>query len=133
MKCRLKLECKYDNPEHCMFCPPYIDALETGKLTPRKWFLTDKTKRQISKSLKGKRKGILLSLEHRIKLSDAHKGKKFSEQHCRNLSKSLKGKTKTGRKPWSDEHKKMLSDILKGRKHKYPATRKKRVKNGSTQ
>lgn len=59
------------------------------------------------------------STEYRKKLSDSHKGKKFTKQHRENLSKSQKGKIpwNKGKKlgPLSDEHKIKVSESLKGR------------------
>lgn len=50
-----------------------------------KW--TEKQKRRVSKSLKGKSK----SEEHRRNISKGRKGMTLSESHCKNLSKSHKG------------------------------------------
>lgn len=63
---------------------------------------SQETKQKISKALKGKpahnkgkpgpNKGIPRSQETKQKLRDAHLGKKFSEEHRRNLSIAKKGK-----------------------------------------
>ena len=53
--------------------------------------LSDETKKKISESKKGKKRGPH-SEEWIRKLSEAHKGKKFSEEHKRKLSEAHKGR-----------------------------------------
>lgn len=57
-------------------------------------------KKWISKSV-AVRKGVLLSKEHRAKLSTSQKGKVFSDDHKKNLSLATKGK----KKEYSEEFK----------------------------
>jgi hypothetical protein len=61
------------------------------------------------------RKGIKLSDETKKKISDSHKGKKFSKLHINNIAESRKGKIQ------SEETKKKISDkmkmVWKKRKH----------------
>ena len=53
--------------------------------------LSEETKKKISRSLKGKKKGPR-SKETKRKISEARKGIKFSEEHKRKISESLKGR-----------------------------------------
>jgi len=69
-------------------------------------FITEETKKKISKSLTGK----IRSIEHRRNLSKANTGHKTSEETKRKLSEAGKGKSHT------EETKKRLSKILTGHK-----------------
>ena len=94
---------------------------------------SEKTKRKISESMKGKKH----SLETRKKISESRKGFKHSEETKRKLSKPRSEKTKQkiskslmgtnhpmyGRK-WSGEIKKKMSESQKGRKHSKETKRK---------
>jgi mannitol-1-phosphate/altronate dehydrogenase len=65
-----------------------------GKSMP----VSEETKRKISESMKGRQsnfKGKKLSDESKLKMSLSHKDKNFSDEHCKNISKSLIGKIKT--------------------------------------
>jgi len=70
---------------------------------------SEKTKLRISKSRKGKRKGIKLSRKHREKISEARKGIKFSDEHKRNLSISHRGHRA------SEETKEKMRKIMENR------------------
>ncbi len=65
---------------------------------------------KISKALTGKKKKKR-SGEHSKRLSNALKGRTFSERHKRNLSKALKGKK------LSKEHTRKMSEVMKGKKN----------------
>lgn len=71
-------------------------------------FLTDETKRKIGETNKMAFHPYPSEVT-RLKMSESHKGKKKTKEHCLNLSKSLKGK------PKSEEHKKNMSKALKGK------------------
>ena len=63
--------------------------------------------------------GIKRTEEQKLKLSNSLQGRIFSDEHRENISKSKKGSKpwNKGKKlqPLTDEHKKLLSDSLKGR------------------
>ena len=52
------------------------------------------------------------SSEARRKMSEAHKGRTFSEEHRRKLSEAHKGKT------FSEEHRRKMSEAHKGKKRR---------------
>jgi very-short-patch-repair endonuclease len=86
--------------------------VEKYGLSHRGWSPSIHTREKMSNSKKGKpswNKGIRWATDHRLKLSDVHKGKKLSVSHKNNISKSLKGKPKTR------EHNHKVSLALKGR------------------
>ena len=61
--------------------------------------------------------GCHLSEEHKIKLSESHKGKKgkpLSEEHRRKIGEANKGKKK---KPFSEEHRRKIGEAKKGQKN----------------
>ena len=69
---------------------------------------SEESKIKISESCKE----VFKSEAVRQKLSKAHKGKNFSEDHKQNLSESLKGKNKG--KHRTEEQRKRMSDTMKG-------------------
>lgn len=82
--------------------------------------VSEETKLKISKSRKGQIsnfKGKKLSEESKLKMSLSHKNKKFSSEHCNNISKSLTGKIK------SEEHIRKIkeSNIIWKNKGRHPA------------
>ena len=84
---------------------------------------SDETKRKISKTLQGNKNalGHKHSEESRRKMSEAKKGKNFSEEHKESLSKALTGKKKP---PFTEEHRQNLSKALKGKHHSEESKRK---------
>ena len=75
----------------------------TGQVYPEH---TKETRRKLSEARKGKK----FSEEHKKKISEAMKGRKLSEQHIKKMSESRKGKNH------SQESKKKMSEAMKGRK-----------------
>ena len=77
--------------------------------------ISDETRKKMSEAKKGRtsnRKGVTLSAETRKKMSEPKKGKKlkpFSEEHRKKISESLKGCTR------SEETRKKISESKKGR------------------
>lgn len=69
------------------------------------------SKNKMSENRKDKAKGIPFTAEHRLKISEALKGKVRSKEHIANHSASLKGSVR------SLESRKKQSDSLKGRAH----------------
>jgi hypothetical protein len=67
-------------------CAEHFHAWSKGNINigPK----SENHKRKISQAQIGKRKGIHLSLEHRMALSASRLGMKFSKEHRQNLSKS---------------------------------------------
>jgi hypothetical protein len=63
------------------------------------------------------RDGLLNSKETRAKISKAGKGREFTQEHKDNLSKALKGKSKS---PASEETRAKISKGNKGKKRKLP-------------
>ena len=62
------------------------------------------------------RKNTPVSVETKMKLSVIMTGRIRSEEHCKHLSESLKGRAATNKgKPMSDKQKKKISETLKGR------------------
>lgn len=88
---------------------------------------SEKTKQIISEKKKGKpswNKGIPMTEEAKIKLSESKKGTKHfgvhpSEETKKKISESQKGKHYLKGIPKSDEHRKHLSESHKGRKRAY--------------
>lgn len=73
---------------------------------------SEESKAKISESMKGKNKNKTVTEETRRKLSEAHKGKKlapFSDEHKRKISDSKKGKQ------LSDKCKAKISEFKKGK------------------
>ncbi|MCK9369537.1 HNH endonuclease [Candidatus Dojkabacteria bacterium] len=64
---------------------------------------------KLSQALKGK----LLTEEHKRKLSEAHKGKVHSEEHRKNNSKARTGKKLA---PFSEEHRRKIGEAQRGEK-----------------
>jgi len=81
-------------------------------------YLSEESRKKISKSLSKSIKGRKLSEEHKKKLSEAKKGKKLSEEHRKKLSEAAK-KRPSNRKGQhhSEKTKQKLSKLNKGRKH----------------
>lgn len=73
---------------------------------PRGCHQTEQTRLKISQGLKER---YLQDQQLHVKLSQAHKGKSLSEEHCRKLSEALKGKTR------SEEHCRNISAGKKGK------------------
>lgn len=74
------------------------------------------------------RRGIKSSLETRQKISQAHIGKKRSDKHRENISKSQTGSNNNFfGKHHSEETKKKISELKKGHKQSKEAQEKKRI------
>lgn len=65
--------------------------------------------------LSGTTLGVKHTEEELRKMSTAHKGKKFTDAHKANLSKSNKGKSHGSHAPKSEEWKNMMSERMKGK------------------
>ena len=85
-----------------------------GKDTPRYGkHHTEETRQKMSQAHKGENNpwyGKHLSEEHRLKIAQANKGRKFSEEHRQKLSQVQKGKT------LSEEHRKNLLQSMNYKK-----------------
>lgn len=89
---------------------------------------SEETKQKLSRIVTGIKRPPR-TLEHRRKLSEANKGKPFTEERCQNISTGNKGKKKRPRTeeycrniakahigiPLSEEHKKSISESHKGK------------------
>ena len=64
------------------------------------------------------KRGCSLSEEHRRKLSQSTKGRKFNKEHKLKISKALQGKKNALGCKRSEEHKRKISEHNKGRKRK---------------
>jgi NUMOD3 motif len=82
--------------------------------TGRKIIMSEEGKQNIREAQK-KRRGIPLSNEQKMKLSQSAKGRVFTAEHCKNISQSRKGK------PFTNEHKKNLSLAKKEKPTKIPS------------
>ena len=72
---------------------------------------SEESKQKKNEKLKGQKR----TKETKQKMSKSHIGKSKSKEHCNNISKGKLGKSLG---PKSEEHKKKLSDSLKGREYK---------------
>jgi len=79
------------------------------------WIPSDETKRKISDSKKGKRRGKIHSEESKRKISEARKGKPRSEETKRKMSESTKGRKG---KHISEETRRKISEAKKGKPKK---------------
>jgi group I intron endonuclease len=104
-----------------ILCIFYYDTFEHGYNSTRGgdgslsgWYHSKKSKIKMSES----HKGMKFSEEHRQKLSELHTGKKFSEETKRKISLSNIGKHRSDevRKKLSDSHKGQIP-WMKGKKH----------------
>lgn len=59
------------------------------------WHPTEETRMKLSRSLKGKRKGILFSQEHKDRLRESMIGRTFSDESIQKMVKSRTGKKQT--------------------------------------
>jgi hypothetical protein len=76
------------------------------------WVPSEETKKRMSKSGKVK----IFSEEHRRKMSASGKDRIFSEEHRRKMSEAKKGNTNSLGKTRSEETKRKISKVSKGRK-----------------
>lgn len=75
--------------------------------------LTKETNQSL-KNMSNLKKGVPLSDEHRVKLSLVGKDRKFTKEHCENLSKALKGKSShmLGKKHTDETKERMRNKML---------------------
>jgi hypothetical protein len=75
--------------------------------------LTKETNESL-KNMSNLKKGVPLSDEHKVKLSIAGKDRKFTKEHCENLSKALKGKSSNmlGKKHTDETKERMRNKML---------------------
>jgi group I intron endonuclease len=73
--------------------------------------MSSERKQKLSEALKGntRAKGHVPSLEHRRRISEANKGRRFTPEHKRKLSEAHRGK------PLSAEHRRRIGKAHKGR------------------